>query len=375
MIREQHISLQRYGVDPLRGFLPVDDPLAQLPPAYAPWDRLAAEVPARLLAGNLRATVEAMPEFDVAGLTGHGELERAMLILSVVGNAYVWAGPDPVAALPSAVARPWWAVAHMLGRPPIIAHASIVLNNWRRLDPDGPLSLDNLDTLCTFLDGGDERWFYLVTVAIEAAGGPAVAALVDAQTAAASGDSAAVMDRLAIIEGCLEEMFAALNRMPQHCDPYIFYHRVRPYLSSWLGEGLVYLGVDAAPHKYSGGSAAQSSLIQALDAGLGISHASPFLADMRNYMPPEHRRFIEVVEEGPSLRAFVEAQAAESPALTEQFNLCVGLLDDFRKAHLELSVRYIKQQAPPGETAMGTGGTDFVPLLSEARKETRAGKL
>ncbi len=375
MIREQQLNLQAYAVDPTNGFLPAEDPLQALPPAYAEWDGLAADIPAMLLTGTLRRRLEAMAVLDLDALNGERELERAMLVLSLLGTAYIWAETEPATVLPAPIARPWWTIAQLVGRPPITAHGSLVLNNWRRLDPAGPLTLDNLDTLVTFLNGSDERWFYLVTVAIEAAGTPALVALVQAQQAVAFGDSQDVVANLVVIEAALVKMLAILERMPEHCDPYIFYHRVRPYLSSWPDEGVLYLEADLGRHRYSGGSAAQSSLIQSLDVALGIRHASPFLADMRNYMPPKHRQFIDAVEHGPDIRAFVAERVAEEPELADRLNACVDLLDAFRRIHMELSVRYIKQQAPSDETAIGTGGTDFVPLLSEARKETRAARF
>lgn len=364
-----------YDVDPVRGFLPAADPLTALTEPYAAWESLAADVPALLLAGSLRQSVEQLPLLVPDDDWDGRELERAMLLLSLIGTAYVWAGPEPAVALPRAIAEPWWAVAAATGRPPIITHASLVLNNWRRLDPTGPLTLDNLDTLVTFLGGSDERWFYLVTVAIEASGGPSMAALVRAQASAELGDVAGVREQLPIIEAALEAMTADMKRMPEQCDPYIFYHRVRPYLSSWPEDGVIYTGVGSEPRRYSGGSAAQSSLIQALDAGLGIRHASPFLAEMRRYMPAAHRRFVEAVEAGPSLRLFAAERVTHEPQLRDQVNRCVDLLDAFRQIHMAFSVRYIKQQAPPDAEAIGTGGTDFVSLLTEARKATRAGRI
>jgi indoleamine 2,3-dioxygenase len=112
--------------------------------------------------------------------------------------------------------------------------------------------------------------------------------------------------------------------------------------------------------------------LQALDAGLGVRHASPFLREMRTYMPPPHRRFIEALESNLPLRHFVLENKGSYPALPTHYNTCVQLLDSFRQTHLEYSVRYISHQAADPQSAKGTGGSAFVPLLTEARKETRA---
>ena len=60
--------------------------------------------------------------------------------------------------------------------------------------------------------------------------------------------------------------------MYEHCRADIFYHRVRPFLKGWPDDGIVYEGVNEEPKIFIGGSAAQSSLLQTLDAGLGITH-------------------------------------------------------------------------------------------------------
>lgn len=368
-------DLASYSVHPQRGFLPAEDPLLCLPSAYAAWEAVAAELAVLLLARQLRPTIAALPLLDPAGLETEALRNRAMMLLSVLGNAYVWGEQEPALTLPQAIAIPWWQVAAAVGRPPIVSHASMVLHNWRRLDANGPLSLNNLASLQLFLGGLDESWFYLVTVAIEAEGGAAVSSLVAALEAAEAGRLDDVAVHLDSLAEAMECMLLTLQRMPEQCDPHIFFHRIRPFLASWPEPGVVYEGVSTRPHRLVGGSAAQSSLLQALDAGLGIRHASPFLREMRDYMPPPHRRFIQALESGPSLQEQVLENQRSYPALVARFNTCVQLLDSFRQTHLEYSVRFISRQAADEESALGTGGTAFVPLLSQARKETRAAQI
>jgi indoleamine 2,3-dioxygenase len=371
--------LTTYQIDPARGFLPAVDPLERLPAFFESWERLASLLPALLLAHQLRPALEQLSPLAVNRLEDDRQRRRAMLLLSVLGHAYVWGEARPARVLPRGIAVPWWQVAETLGRPPIASHASIVLYNWRLLDKDGPLTLNNLASLQSFLGGLDEAWFYLVTVAIEAQGAPALPAMVVAQAAAAAGDLAGVVRQLELIAAVLAEMHALLLRMPEKCDPYIFYHRIRPFLAGWEAPGLIYEGVSETPQQFAGGSAAQSSLLQALDAGLGIVHhddeTRPFLLEMRRYMPPPHRQFIESLEAGPSLRHIILTQRDHHPALYERYNDCVQRLDQFRKAHLEIAVRYILHQTPDREAVKGTGGTSFVPFLSQARRETREGLI
>jgi len=88
-------------------------------------------------------------------------------------------------------------------------------------------------------------------------------------------------------------------------------------------------------------------------------------------MIPGHRRFIEALEAGLSIRQFVQDHQESHPALADLYNDCIRGMDKFRKKHIEITVRYILHQAPKDEEAKGTGGTSLVPFLSTARKETQ----
>lgn len=309
--------LERYSVDPVRGFLPAGSPSMRLPPQFEPWERLAEDVPTLSMAGRFRLRARELPVRDFTSLTDPLELERAMLLLSVLGHAYVWGGERPARELPRSIAMPWWGLAEALGRKPIASHASMVLHNWRMLDADAGMKLDNLGALLQIVGGQDEQWFYLVPVAIEAEGAAALPAILRAQEASAEGAVESLVPELDFIAARLAKITAILQRTPEHCDPYIFYHRVRPFLTGWPEPGLIYEGVSREPKRFAGGSAAQSSLLQSIDAGLGVSHedeeSAPFLIEMRGYMPPKHRQFIELLERGPPSGSSCAARSGATP--------------------------------------------------------------
>ncbi len=368
--------LREHEVDRERGFLPATDPLETLPPEFEEWERVAPRVSALLLAGRLRATLEALPLPELERLESREELERAMLLLSVFGNAYVWAEEEPARTIPRAIAVPWCRVADELGRPPIISHASIVLRNWRRIDSDGGFNLENLETLQLFGGSPDEQWFYLIPAAMEAHGAKALVAIESARSSVADKRLDALARELETIGRTVEELTGILLRTPEQCDPYIFYRRVRPYLTGWPEPGIVYEGVSETPVKLAGGSAAQSSLFQAIDGALGISHehkdSRPFLLAMRGHMPPSHRAFLETLDEGgPLLRSLVMEHRRDHPRLAERYDGALRALDSFRKTHFEMAVRYIARQAPEPQVAKGTGGTDLKTFLKKTREETK----
>lgn len=378
-------DLTRFSIDPQRGFLPAQDPLGRLPSAFARWEDIAHDMPKLLAAGQLRHALEKLPVIDAAPLRKDAQIQRAMLLLSYFGHGYVWGGVETKNRVPAGVAVPWSEMAKRLDRPPVLSYASYALHNWQRIDPRGPIALGNIALLQNFLGGIDEEWFILVHVDIEAKAGPALAAIVSAQQAVVDGRVAELEQSLLTIAFALEQMYATLLRMPEHCDPYIYYHRVRPYIHGWkdnpaLPEGVIYEGVHAyegRPQKFRGETGAQSSIIPALDAALGISHRAdplrPYLMEMRDYMPLKHRTFIAAVEQGPSLRQYVLEHSQARASLRESYNSCVEWIGRFRSKHLEYAAFYIQNQSQrnaTNPTDVGTGGTPFMPYLKKHRDET-----
>jgi len=374
-----HTQLSNFDIHPVTGFLPSPDPLTQLPSSFIQWDELGAQLPALLSAGKARIYLANMPLLDVTRLESKGQLERAMLLLSTFASAYVWGETQPAPRLPRSLAAPLWKVAERVGRKPIIGHASYVLNNWRRIDPNGSIELGNLTMLQPFLNSSDEAWFALVTVEIEAKGAAILPQLLRAQEAVETHDIPTLKDALQKIEISIQQITHTLMRMYKKCNPHVFYHHIRPFLASWNAPGVIYEGVSDMPLMYAGGSASQSSLIPSLDAVLGVRHmgavTNPFLLEMRHYMPPAHKRFIETLENGPNVRAFVHAHLSTDPYLAEQYNSCIDALSTFRKKHMEIAVRYIMMQSPEQDDNKGTGGASFTAFLGIARRETRDCRL
>lgn len=121
--------------------------------------------------------------------------------------------------------------------------------------------------------------------------------MLDAIAAAASHDSARLTALLCRFTDGLQDLTSTLKRMHEKCTPAVFFHQLRPFLAgskNMTAAGLPYgvfydLGEGKGEwHQYSGGSNAQSSLIQALDIFLGVNHSAP--GDVR----PSGTSYIEV---------------------------------------------------------------------------------
>jgi indoleamine 2,3-dioxygenase len=172
-------------------------------------------------------------------------------------------------------------------------------------------------------------------------------------------------------------MHHTLLRMPENCDPYIYYNRVRPFIHGWHQNPVVYEGVPEyrnQPQTYYGETGAQSTIVPCLDAVLGVTHKPDelrvYLAGMRAYMPPAHVAFLEQLEAGPSVRDFVLQQRGRE--LRDVYDTCLATLAAFRSTHLEYAARYIQKQTQVGANSnlYGTGGTPFMRYLRKHRDET-----
>lgn len=378
------VKISDFGITEEFGYLPAYEPAQSLSAGNEEWDQYGKDLPKLLMGTNFRARVRALPSFNVAALKGEAEIQRAMLVLSYIGQAYQWSENSAATLMPSNLAKPWFEVGKLVGRPPILSYQSYASDNWRRFDKSGPIECGNIGLLQCFLGGQDEEWFILIHIEIEKKAGKALKAIEDAQAAVVGNDADQVESALTNLRTALAAMYAVLDRMPERCDPYIYFHRVRPYIFGWrnnpsLPDGVIYEGVDeykGIGQKFRGETGAQSAIIPAMDGVLGIEHERDelreYLMEMRTYMPPKHVAFIEAVEAGPSVRNFVTS--AQRSSLTSVFNECVELVANFRAMHLEYAGRYIHAQAqatPGNPSAVGTGGTPFMTYLRKHRDETK----
>lgn len=372
-----HDAIQHYLNQRPRGFLPATDPLKHLPASFAVWEEFAKELPKLMLADDFRAQVAKLPDFPVNELATIPQWQRAMVILSFIGHAYVYA-QTVVDHLPASIAKPWWAVAEKLQRPAVLSYASYALHNWYRFDNERPIALGNIGLLQNFLGGVDEEWFILVHVDIEAKAPRILAAFHALKDAIVHDDMPLVIECARITANCLMQICDVLDRMPEYCDPYIYYNRVRPYIHGWkdnpaLPNGLIYQGVSDQPIKLRGETGAQSSIIPMVDAVLGITHKqdslSTYLHEMRDYMPVHHRAMLEEISQ-IKLRDYVLQR--NNTELKEIYNQCVTAVARFRTTHLHYAATYINKQSQTSvanSTETGTGGTPFMHYLLKHRDE------
>ena len=323
-----------------------------------------------------------------------------------------------------------------------------------------------MSALATYSGSLDEAWFYLITTAIESSGAPCLSQITYAINNIHDQNDQELLNNFNTICAALEKMNDDLNRMYEKCDPYVFYWKIRPYLAGWenmaeagLPLGLIYEGVndvwsaqtdeyadmshldDAERYlgqyrRYAGGSAAQSSLIAALDVAFGVEHhrtgekpsfikasdlpndrytklprpnpaddimegvetprtppqykrtnKNTFLRAMRKYMPKPHREFLEDLEEASNIRPYILQLEekykngnlpSDQLAVVTAYNNCLHQLKLFRDKHVQIVTLYIVNQARKGPNIPHGGFAierkeENVPVVETTTKKLAAG--
>ena len=377
----------------MNGFLPSKNPLREYSfKSSVSLGRLleiSGNLPKLLLTGRVPKTIRSLKKDDLSVeeillKRSVGDIKLAMAQLSFIAHSFIWGKFKPKETLPEVVAKPWVKIANFLGRPPVLSYASYCLDNWFLINEKEPVSLENLGLINNFLGGVDEDWFVTVHVSIEKAASKAIKASELLSECTKNSNEKEIENLLVEIKNSLIDVNNIFSRMTERCDPYIYYHRVRPFIfgskdNPDLRSGLVFeKQFKNKPQFFRGETGAQSSIVPTLDGTLGIKHTSDslrhYLNEMREYMPPKHRRFIENVESKSQVRTLVD----QSAKLRDSYNECLDQLTKFRSLHLKYADIYIhsqSQQKNPfgrgGSTIRGTGGTPFLSYLKKHQDETK----
>eukprot|EP00434_Breviolum_minutum_P019310 symbB.v1.2.017021.t1/scaffold1316.1/size125546/11 len=401
-----------------RGFLPAMDPVKDLP---SPWDELVKimdYVPSFSVQGRFREVADselqdhlpkswAQVQKATKNLT-EGELECLHSVLGYACLAYLHSPPDiyeqdvdesiNIMGRPTdtdTLPVPWICVSEKLGRRPMLDYAGCVLNNWERIDPEGPLKPSNLRLLRRFTGLVDEEWFFKTHIVIEAEGSHVVSSLVAIRNALRTNNERSLLEELRTLEEnlwrlssvCLPIMFA---RSPQDhtllCDPFLFFFRLRNYIKS-IDVKMTGEDDEMQDFHLHGPSGAMSTILPSVDALLGIRNTSANLREavktFENYVPKEHRDFLDDLRNAPeSVKSFIESRknSIEEDTwfpLAAAFNSCISRVLDFRWRHWSFVdsfiVRPSSKSTPMGSVCpvmdrgekmerpqlVGTGGTTF----------------
>ncbi|ESO84723.1 hypothetical protein LOTGIDRAFT_236096 [Lottia gigantea] len=383
------VKLKNYDISEEVGFL-LEDPLEKLPEYFEPWNKLSSAMPELVLAGIFREEVKKIPELADGKLANNKELRLAHLQLSIIGSGYIWQDGDKGVPkmIPRCIAVPWYNVSKRLDIQPILSHPSFCLANCKKIDPERPLSLENMKSTYKVPGGDSCNWFCIVTGAVELEVANSLKPILTILNGVQNGDTEVVITNLQNLTSVIRQLKTVVSRMHDNLSSELFYNVIRPFLAGWGGEdspmpdGLIYEGVENnKPIKALGGSAAQSTILQTIDAVLGIKHKDEkekFLKLMRKYMLPKHRQFIEDIENLPRQLSEM-VLTTYNDELKKVYNSCIESVTQFRSYHIQMVTKYIviaasKQNSNKEFESLskkGTGGTNLIPFLKGLRNDTK----
>lgn len=332
-------------------------------------ETIADELPDLIADGLVHEVLDDLPIYDFVRVTIPHVIERLHLLYTYFGNAYVHMGASPVQRIPTGVAVPTVQLSRIVNRPPMLSYAGMVLNNWKRIDPTQSITLENIELLQTFTHLYDEQWFFMVHIAIEARAGHLLDALRRSLHAVDHDDASTVLDCLRDVRHGLIDIGKIFHRMPEHCDPDLYYQQVRQPLFGL--NKVVFEGVaefNNQPQTYMGGSGAQSTIVPAVLATLGVHHQQSelthYLSAIRSYMPAQHQQFVDE-QTTDRLRDYCKNHLH----LQDAYNHCLRQVMTFRRAHFYYARTFIFEKAVD---PVGTGGTAFMGFLNKLIEETEA---
>jgi indoleamine 2,3-dioxygenase len=365
-------SIAKPSVARQRGFLPAADPAVEFPAGWelAELDEIGRNLPNLLEDAGFRAYARGLtiPPWPKGAITDELlPLARLYYVrLGFLASGYVnQVGQPPIDLLPRNIAVRLCEACRMLKRPPILSYDGYALYNWKRLDPAGPIALGNIDTHQNFVHLYDEHWFILVHVEIEALAGAILESIGRIKGALREHDENRLNSALAVVAATVWKQVEVIRRIPERMDSNLYYKTFRPYIRFF--ENVVYEGVDERPLNFRGETGAQSSIMPTLVALMKIPHRQSVLtnhlADMRRFMPAEHRAVIEDTEALPPIKPLADKTI---------FNDVLEAMATFREIHFGWAQEYINRHV---SDPRGTGGTPYMQWLKQLIDETRAAKI
>ncbi|PWN48512.1 indoleamine 2,3-dioxygenase gamma type [Violaceomyces palustris] len=399
-----------------RGFLPREDPLANLPPVFnnmsSLLDRMTIRQPAHDESGERKPGLLAKGEFGDAVLSeltvdgpemravekaiesGNSHLIAALFrdycfmtsayLLEPVDRAYRQTGlyAEGRKSLPAQLAVPLQKLADKLGHFPYMEYASsYALTNYRVKDQNhqglaGKYSFDNMELIRAFEDAsGSERGFILVHVEMVSYSGLLVSAAEDALEATNSKDVKAFEDAFERLLLAYRKINQSMETMWSRSLP-SDYLKYRSFIfgsgpkgmNAMFPDGVVYEGVSDTPQFYRGESGANDSIVPTGDNLLEITAELPnndltkTLREFRSYRPKNQREYLQQLEARSTLAgvkkfALEGSQSARAKAL---YILLVDQIREFRNRHWMFTKSYIIKQTTYD---IATGGSPILKYL------------
>ena len=383
-----------FSVDPTHGFLPITEPLAQLPESFTSLQKLIDQMPIVKDNGSPGLlAVEGAFEKAVMNLPNYVDLvksEQDPFVLAALFRAYGFVTSAYTLApshhsflktgkygkahgvLPSNIAQPFAAVAEKLEVYPWIDyHYAYSLGNYQKIDKSKGFEWTNLAMAAKFSGMDDERGFIMLHVDINQYSPDMIGAVHSILAAIDDQESLTKpIDLLAIAMNKMNDR----RKLMWEASRWKHYNDFRVFIMGVKGNddlfpnGLLYEGVWDEPKAYRGQTGAQDNIIPTADIVSGVIHyylqnqLTSYLMDLRQYRPMCIQNFFKELANQMSQKPLAKRLMAADNQLGMQALMSVyEEIYLFRNGHWQFVQKYIMQNTAYPKATGGTPITSWIP--------------
>ncbi len=219
-----------------RGFMPLLNPISNLPAPFKIWDEIAQELPKHYKNQTLRVSLQKLETLD-ATLLDEKYLCRASMLMSILAHAYVRNERNEDLNIPESIEKPWKVITERLERPqPFLSYIDLIIYNWKQKNINNKFELDNLELLTPTVNNQEERVFYLTQTEIAFKTIDVIKHVVNIQNAIVQNNKREVINGLLALKEITlqvtENSFLKINPNPRsktYVDPVIWAKTVAPF--------------------------------------------------------------------------------------------------------------------------------------------------
>ncbi|CAO3686796.1 unnamed protein product [Umbelopsis ramanniana] len=383
-------QLPSFMVGTENGFLPRQEPLAQLPERFEKLESLLQRMPIRCRDGSPGllahgqfgdAVMSELPVYNVDDIQDNQLLSALFRDYTFAASAYLLEPCDIMyrskddyglgrQILPENIAVPLVKVSEKIHSKPFMEYAlSYSLYNWKRLNPTAGLSYDNLDIVRGFAGSASEAGFILNHVTMVAYSGDLVKYSLAIMDAVSNSNREQFDNSMRMLNRTYEFINNEMEMMWSRSEPGD-YMKFRTFIMGTKNQpmfpnGVVYEGVSDTPLFYRGESGANDSMVPLGDNLLQLTSHMPknplteVLRDFRSYRPTNHKEFLEYVQERAE-QVGVRDYALKDDNSAALYLSNVDQIRAFRHRHWNFTKSYIIKHT---QHAVATGGSPITTWL------------
>ena len=382
-----------FSIDSKNGFLPIKEPLINLPSRYETLQQLIDEMPVLkedgtpgILAnhGSIEEAIKILPNYlDLVKLEKDSFVNAALFrAYSFLASAYTLSpshhkflktGKYGMAndRLPSNISQPFVYISNSLGVYPWLDyHYAYSLGNYFKIDKEKGFNWSNLSMAAKFSGMDDERGFIMLHVDINQHSPDLVKSAFG--VANSKNNESSLNKSLKLFANTLKKINER-RRVMWEASRWKHYNDFRVFIMGIKGNeeifpnGLIYEGVWDKPKYFRGQTGAQDNIIPTADIVSGVINFYPenqltkYLLDLRKYRPICVQNFFEILTKEMRTAPLLKRLTKTDNQLGMYYLMSAyEEIYFFRNGHWQFVQKYIMQNT---KYAKATGGTPIISWI------------